>query len=101
MMRSTSIRSTRRSWRQRSLRVRSELGPVLRLFLQARPNLLWLGAALAVLTVLMGMGLQRYRIRRISTVRRHPAAGVGAHRGALWRAAGDTRCHACGTGRSA
>ena len=57
MMRSTSIRSTRRSWRQRSLRVRSELGPVLRLFLQARPNLLWLGAALAVLTVLMGMGL--------------------------------------------
>ncbi len=42
---------------QRSPRVHRELAPVLRLFLQARPNLLLLGAALAVLTVLMGMGL--------------------------------------------
>ena len=42
---------------QRSPRVRRELAPVLRLFLQARPRLLLLGAALAVLTVLMGMGL--------------------------------------------
>lgn len=42
---------------QRSARARRELTPVLRLFLQARPNLLLLGAALAVLTVLMGMGL--------------------------------------------
>ncbi len=42
---------------QRSCRMRRELQPVLRLFLQARPNLLLLGAALAVLTVLMGMGL--------------------------------------------
>ena len=40
-----------------SRRVRRELGPVLRLFLQARPRLLLGGAALAVLTVLMGMGL--------------------------------------------
>ena len=42
---------------QRSPRVHRELAPVLRLFLQARPNLLLFGAALAVLTVLMGMGL--------------------------------------------
>ena len=42
---------------QPSPRVRRELAPVLRLFLQARPRLLLLGAALAVLTVLMGMGL--------------------------------------------
>lgn len=42
---------------QRLLRMRSELAPVMRLFLQARPRLLLLGAALAVLTVLMGMGL--------------------------------------------
>ena len=42
---------------QPSPRVRRELAPVLRLFLQARPRLLLLGAALAVLTVLMGMAL--------------------------------------------
>ena len=48
---------TRLRARQRSQRIRSELAPVLRLFLQARPRLLLLGACLAVLTVLMGMGL--------------------------------------------
>ena len=48
---------TRLRARQRSQRIRSELAPVLRLFLQARPRLLLLGASLAVLTVLMGMGL--------------------------------------------
>lgn len=42
---------------QPSPRVRRELAPVLRLFLQARPRLLLLGAVLAMLTVLMGMGL--------------------------------------------
>ena len=42
---------------QRSWRIRRELAPVLRLFLHACPNLVLLGAALAVLTVLMGMGL--------------------------------------------
>lgn len=48
---------TRFSSHQRSLRVRRELAPVLRLFTQTRPNLLLLGACLAVLTVLMGMAL--------------------------------------------
>lgn len=48
---------TRARARQSSQRMRSELLPVLRLFLQARPRLLLWGAGLAVLTVLMGMGL--------------------------------------------
>ena len=57
MKRSTSMHSARRPLRQLSLRVRSDLAPVLRLFLKSRPRLLLMGAALAVLTVLMGMGL--------------------------------------------
>ena len=40
---------TRTAWR--------DMQPVLQLFLKSRPRLLLLGAALAVLTVLMGMGL--------------------------------------------
>ncbi len=57
MTRSTALRSDRRPLRHRSQRVRSDLAPVLRLFLASRPRLLLMGAALAMLTVLMGMGL--------------------------------------------
>ena len=57
MTRSTALRSIRRPLRQRSLRVRSDLAPVLHLFLTSRPRLLLMGVALAVSTVLMGMGL--------------------------------------------
>ena len=57
MTRFTSIHSARLSLKQRFLRVRSELAPVLRVFLKSRPRLVLLGAGLAVLTVLMGMGL--------------------------------------------
>ena len=57
MTRSTALPSSRYPLRQRSTRVRGDLAPVLRLFLKSRPRLLLMGAALAVLTVLMGMGL--------------------------------------------
>ena len=57
MTRSSALRSDRRPLRDRSQRVRSDLAPVLRLFLTSRPRLLLMGAALAMLTVLMGMGL--------------------------------------------
>ena len=57
MTRSTALRSDRRPLRHRSRRVRSDLAPMLRLFLASRPRLLLMGAALAMVTVLMGMGL--------------------------------------------
>lgn len=57
MTRFTSMHSAHLSLKQRFLRARSELAPVLRLFLKSRPRLVLLGAGLAVLTVLMGMGL--------------------------------------------
>ena len=57
MTRSSALRSGCRPLRDRSQRVRSDLAPVLRLFLTSRPRLLLMGAALAMLTVLMGMGL--------------------------------------------
>ena len=57
MTRSTALRSDRRPLRHRSRRVRSDLAPVLRFFLASRPRLLLMGAALAMVTVLMGMGL--------------------------------------------
>lgn len=57
MTRSAARRSARRPLGQRSLRLRSDLAPVLHLFLKSRPRLLRMGAALAVVTVLMGMGL--------------------------------------------
>ena len=49
MRRPLSAPKTRTAWR--------DMQPVLQLFLKSRPRLLLLGAALAVLTVLLGMGL--------------------------------------------
>ena len=97
-----------------------DLRPVLAAFWQAQPRRLVLGAALAALTVLMGMALlglsgwfitatalaglpaaTALALRCLRALGRHPPAGAGPHRLALRRAAGDPRRHLRRAGRPA